>query len=139
MSNPQMKIMTEKTPPLTIQDVWKELGKIQQKLNTLVQLNDQDHDYFKTLFNGMSDRIDALEAGKKATKVDELGEKILAWISQYPGVKFNAGTISTNIDETVARVSGKVRIMANNGLLMTEKTNGSHATFWMEKTNDVSS
>lgn len=104
--------------------------------------------YIKTeVFNELAHRVRKLEdmhseltarmedlearADGVVTK-DQTTHKILAFLKQFPGVKFNAGTIGANIDTHTSKLSDRLRALGGKGVIKMEKADGHSAMFWVE-------
>ncbi len=100
-------------------------------------------------FNQISsilERLAALEArmtileSSKTPVSDELGDKILVFLKEFPGIKFNTGSIAANIGMPTMKLSDKLRKMAEKNLIRSEKEEGHSAMYWytaaLEKESD---
>lgn len=88
--------------------------------------------------NAVLARLDAIEellnqllakrAGAAAPKQDELREKILRFMRQYP-LEFTALNIAKNIHEPNTIVGSRLQSLANQGLVVKTKEDGQTASF----------
>jgi hypothetical protein len=77
-------------------------------------------------------RVHTLETGR-APASDELGDKIVAFLKKFPGIKFNTGSIAANVGSSALKLSDKLKRMAERGLVQHEKLEGHSAMYWYEE------
>lgn len=128
---------TPNTPQVEMETTMSEVPHINLPMFSKTPLNSPlaaEIDALKGRVVALEARLEVLESGEpvKVVVKDELGEKILALLKPYPNLKFNAGSVASNIGERTDRVSGKLRSMVGRGQLKSEKEEGLSAQFWFE-------
>lgn len=80
-------------------------------------------------------RVEILEGKLRAYQEKPEGEqaKIMEFLKQFPGVKFNSGSIASNTGTVSMKISDKLKAMAGRGLIKFEKLDGLSAMFWYEE------
>ena len=78
-------------------------------------------------------RVGALESGGQTGLTDTLGTKIVEFLKQYPGLKFNTGSIAANVGSTSMKMSDKLKVLVGRGVIKGEKKDGLSAMFWWEE------
>jgi ribosomal protein S15P/S13E len=120
-------------PPFTDQlaELRREVSRLTEHVERL--LRDQ---LVKAELTSLIARIEKLEAAADPrVPRDELGDKILRFLAEYPGVKFNPSSVAENIDGDDARVNNasnvasKLRRMASNGVITEHKREGSRSLY----------
>lgn len=111
-----------------ITDLSNRLNRAIERIDQLEKRNDK-----------LTVRVQELEiagATRSLTKRDEWGEKILEFLKEYPGVKFNSGTLAANLGTESKFISDKLKTMVGRGKIKGEKGEGLSAMFWIEKKED---
>ena len=64
---------------------------------------------------------------------DDISLRAVGFLKQYPGIKFNTGTVSANLGLQSYQVTDKLKNLANKQVIKTEKQDGVSAMYWYEE------
>lgn len=121
------------TPLPPIKPVWQQRAdEIEHKFQELSR-------ELRSEIIKLHNRIDSLEkeieqgGGKSRKPKDTINQQIVDFLKQYPGLKFNTGSIGGNIGLQADRISGRLSAMVGHGIIKAEKLKGHSAMYWVEK------
>lgn len=121
-------------PAVEPENPWeRNIIQLHKSVEGLTELLSKFSEITNARLNLVEDRITNLESDRTPSKSkDEVADQILAFLKQYPGLKFNTGTIAANIGSHSLKISDKLKGMVGRGLIKFEKKDKLSAMFWYE-------
>lgn len=106
---------------------WNELIELKKRVKELSAS-------LEVAFGRIRDIEDNLVKSENATPRDELGENIIEFLNKYAGIKFNTGTIASNLEVQVGTIANKLRVLVGRGKhgIQFEKLEGHSAMYWID-------
>lgn len=103
-----------------------QLAELRADYNALAELFAAQQD----LIHGLTKRVEALEAGAVTVKVDDLSERVLAYLKARPGERTTALVVAANIDSDNRTVITRLNTLVKAGQIREIKTQGKTRFFY---------